>query len=212
MKDDYLAMLRIFLARHGQNLDNARGILNGRRDEPLTDLGIAQARVVADKIRNANLHFEHIYCSPLSRAADTAAVIAETVRGPEPVVWPELTERDFGAMTGQEQSRIAELCAPDIVETGTITYFLRPSGAETFPDLLTRAEMLLDKLRARHKDGDVLLVTHGDFGKMIYAKYYSLDWRDVLMLFHFGNSELLLLSEDSNPDQAHVFEILQHNL
>lgn len=114
-------------------------------------------------------------------------------------------------MSGKEQSRIEELCAPDIIKTETITYFLSPEGAETFPDLLKRAESLLSTITEKYNDGSVSLVTHGDFGKMIYAQYYGLDWKDVLTLFHFGNSELLLLSEDSEAGEAHVFTILQHN-
>ena len=44
-------MLNIYLARYGQNQDNANGILNGHRDLPLTELGIAQAEEVAIKIK-----------------------------------------------------------------------------------------------------------------------------------------------------------------
>ena len=51
-----------------------------------------------------------------------------------------------------------------------------------------------------------------DIGKMIYAAYYGLDWLEVLKLFHFGNSELLELSETSGPGDTHVFNIEQHNL
>ena len=122
-----------------------------------------------------------------------------------------MIERDFGVMSGKEQSRIEELCAPDIIKTETITYFLSPEGAETFPDLLKRARVLLNELSDKYKDGSILLVTHGDFGKMIYAEYYRLDWKDVLTLFHFGNSELLLLSPDSSAGEAHVFKIIQYN-
>jgi broad specificity phosphatase PhoE len=57
----------------------------------------------------------------------------------------------------------------------------------------------------------VLLVTHGDFGKMIYAAYYDLDWEEVLKQFHFGNSEVLLLAKNSPPEKAHVFETSQFN-
>ncbi len=46
---------------------------------------------------------------------------------------------------------------------------------------------------------------------MIYASYYNLEWENVLKLFHFGNSELLLLAPDSRPEDAHVFTIQQHN-
>lgn len=141
----------------------------------------------------------------------TAEIISEVNNFAAPIVEEDLIERNFGIMSGLEQSRIEEFCAPNVIKTDTITYFLSPEGAETFPDLLARAERLLDSLRESYSNGSILLVTHGDFGKMIYAKYYSLDWKDVLTLFHFGNSELLVLSPDSEAGEAHVFTILQHN-
>lgn len=203
--------MKLYLARHGQNEDNANGILNGHRDLPLTDIGIAQAVEVGEKIKEAGLHFDAVLCSPLIRAKRTAEIIAEVNKLTAPTVEPLLIERDFGVMTGIEQTRVEELCSPDVIKTETINYFLSPEGAETFPDLLKRAAELLEKLDATYKDESLLLVTHGDFGKMLYAQYYGLDWKDVLTLFHFGNSELLLLSEDSAPGEAHVFTILQHN-
>ena len=42
-------MLNIYLTRHGQDEDNAKSILNGRRNMPLTDKGIKQAKEVAQK-------------------------------------------------------------------------------------------------------------------------------------------------------------------
>jgi broad specificity phosphatase PhoE len=204
-------MLTFYIARHGQNVDNEKGILNGHRDEPLTEKGIAQAQELSQSIKQNNLIFDHIFSSPLSRAFKTAEIVAKSGAGPRPVVMPELIERDFGVMTGIEQSRIAELCAPEIIQTNTITYFLSPEGAETFPDLLIRANKVLADLEKRFSDGRILLVTHGDFGKMLYAAYYKLDWKDVLLQFHFGNSELLLLSQDSSPEDYHIVKIEQFN-
>lgn len=204
-------MLKIYLARHGQNEDNANGILNGHRDLPLTDKGIEQAEEVAAEIAAAKMSFSHIYASPLSRAFRTAEIISRGINGPKPEVEPLLIERDFGVMTGKETVHITELCAPDIIQADPITYFLSPEGAETFPDLVDRAHRLLRKIQGTHKDGSILLVTHGDFGKMVYAAYYNLPWREVLLQFHFGNSELILLSPESPADDAHVFTIEQHN-
>ena len=204
-------MLKIYITRHGQNEDNANGILNGHRDKPLTAKGIEQAQEVAHKIRENHLHFDTIYTSPLVRASKTAEIIADTIDGPKPIVEPDLIERDFGIMTGIENTRIEEMCGPDILKTEIITNFLSPEGAETFPDLLKRGRKPLKKIEGKHKDGSVLLVTHGDFGKMVYAAYYNLGCQEVLELFHFGNSELLLLSADSEPGEAHVFTIMQHN-
>ena len=211
VSDTIKSMLKIYLARHGQNEDNANGILNGHRDLPLTDTGIVQAAEVANKIKDEGLVFDAVLSSPLSRAFKTAEIISEINDFPKPTVMNELIERDFGVLTGREQSRIEELCAPDVLKTELITYFLSPEGAETFPELLARANKLLKSLAGTYKDGSILLVTHGDFGKMIYASYYNLDWKDVLTLFHFGNSELLLLSQDSLPEDAHIFRIPQHN-
>jgi broad specificity phosphatase PhoE len=114
-------------------------------------------------------------------------------------------------MTGKKTSDIEQMCSPDIIKTETITYFLNPEGAETFPQLLERADKILNFVKAKHSDGSILLVTSGDVGKMIYAKYYNLDWKTILKQFHFGNCDLLLLSEDSPATDSHVFRIEQHN-
>jgi|SRR3989344_4750852 len=204
-------MLKIYLARHGQNIDNQNGILNGHRDEPLTDKGIEQAYETAGKIKDTGLTFDFIYSSPLQRAFETAKIISETIDAPYPLKEDLLIERNFGIMTGKKISDIEPLCAPDIIKTETVTYFLSPEGAETFPDLIDRAGKLLDKINVTHKMGNVLLVCHGDLGKMIYAKYYHLSWETVLTQFHFGNCDLLLLAPDSPAEDSHVFKIKQHN-
>lgn len=114
-------------------------------------------------------------------------------------------------MTGKPVSSILELCSPDVLETGHINYFLSPVGAETFPDLIVRGKKLLDKIDKEYNKKKILLVTHGDMGKMIYTSYYGLEWRDVLIDFHFGNSEMLLLSKEISKDDAHIFKIQQHH-
>ncbi len=205
--------MKIYIARHGQDEDNASGILNGHRNMPLTGQGRRQAEEIAHKIRSAQLQFDAILSSPLLRAWDTAGTIARAIDGPTPRREPLLIERDFGVMSGERTSDIAVLCAPDIMYTDTITYFLNPEGGESFPVVLKRAEKMLALLRGDFSSDDsILLVCHGDIGKMLYAAYYGLEWRDVLQQFHFGNSELILLSDTSSAEEAHVFTIDQHNL
>jgi len=204
-------MLKIYLTRHGQNEDNIAGILNGHRDLPLTQKGIEQATEIATKIKEAGINFDFIYSSPLIRAFKTAEVISETTNSPEPTKEPFLIERNFGIMTGEKVSDIEKMCAPNILKAEIITYFLEVKGAETFPELMSRARILIDKIQKTHTDGNILLVTHGDFGKMVYAEYYNLDWKTTLTKFHFGNCDLLLMSKDSVAKDAHVFKIEQWN-
>lgn len=204
-------MLKIYLARHGQDEDNLAGILNGHRDMPLTEKGLEQAHLSAERIKEEGISFDKIYASPLQRAYKTAEIIADTLGLDNPEVLDDLIERNLGVMTGTEIATIEERCAPNILKTETVTYFLKAEGSEDFSQLLERAKRCLEEIRAKHTDGNILLVAHGDIGKMIYAAYYNLDWKKVLEQFHFGNTELLELSEDSTPESSHVFTVEQHN-
>ncbi len=229
-------MVNLYLARHGQDEDNAEGILNGHRDRPLTYLGRQQAREVGNKMKEAGFVFaspaisetllttrlKSIYTSPLQRAHETARIFADILsqnkkkEEKKVEVLDDLIERNFGVMTGLPASSIVEKCGSDhILATEKINYFLDPEGAETFPDLILRAKRLLSHIQqitANYGENEsILFVTHGDFGKMLYAAYYGLEWDQVLRQFHFGNSEVLLLSQDSPPEKAHVFEAMQFN-
>jgi broad specificity phosphatase PhoE len=204
-------MVKIYIARHGQNEDNANGILTGHRDMPLTSIGQKQAYDLAENIKEAEITFDAVYTSPLVRASKTAEIVCETLGLSKPIVLDALIERNFGTMTGKLVADIEKLCAPDIVKTENTIYFLSPSGAETFPELLNRARHVLDCIHKEHPSGSVLLVTHGDFGKMIYASYYNLPWRDMLTSFYFGNGDLLLLAEGVNPSEPHVLKMKQYN-
>ncbi len=204
-------MNTIYIARHGQNEDNAEGILNGHRDRPLTEIGVNQAKQLAKHILTEGITFAEVFSSPLIRSYVTAEIITDTLGLKKPVVMNELIERDFGIMTGKLISDIEALCAPDIIKTDTITYFLSPNGAETFLAMKERGAKVLQLLSKKDMRGNILLVCHGDIGKMIYASFYNLDWKEVLTDFHFGNSELLLLDHTSEPSQRHVLKLEQHN-
>lgn len=210
----FMIPLHIYLARHGQDEDNAAipPLLNGHRNQPLTAIGVEQANALATDVKGAGFSFDAVYSSPLQRAYKTAEAVTDALGIEKPIVIDALIERDFGVMSGQPATEILNLPPEDILITPTINYFLRAEGAETFPDVIERVKVFLAELVTKHKEGDtVLLVCHGDTGKMIYATFYGLDWREVLKQFHFGNSELLLLSGDSPDEIVHVFRAAQYN-
>lgn len=204
-------MIKIYLARHGQNLDNVNGVLNGHRDEPLTDIGLQQALVLAKNVKEHDLQIGQVFSSPLSRAYKTAEAVTDELGLAKPEKTELLIERDFGIMTGKLIGEIETLCAPEIIKTETVTYFLSPAGAETFPELVARAEKLLDWIKQQEFTENILLVTHGDIGKMIYAVFYKLPWLEVLTQFHFGNTEILLLDEDAVPEFKPLVKVKQYN-
>lgn len=203
-------MVDIYLARHGQSRANAERILAGHIDSPLNEIGRQQAVEVASLAKKAGLRFDFVYCSPLIRAKETAQIIARDTGSPEPNVMDDLIERDFGILTGRPDSDIEKL-GKDIIGTGKIGYFNEVEGGETFPQALQRAKRVLENVRTKHRDGKILLVAHGDIGMMLYAAFHKTPWRETLLHFHFGNSELLLLHEDAKH-KPHVFEIDQRGI
>ncbi|HYH50382.1 MAG TPA: histidine phosphatase family protein [Acidimicrobiia bacterium] len=79
----------IILVRHGQTSANAGGLLCGRADVELTELGARQAKALATAIGTP----ARVISSPLQRARDTAAAFGRPVEIDDR--WIEL---DYGAL------------------------------------------------------------------------------------------------------------------
>jgi probable phosphoglycerate mutase len=96
----------LYLVRHGRTESNVRRLLHGVTDVPLDAHGIRQAELIAERLR-AEADVDVLLSSPLSRALMTARIIGDRI-GLEPVVVPDLTEMDFGALEGATFERIVE--------------------------------------------------------------------------------------------------------
>lgn len=200
-----------YLVRHGQDEDNAGGIMNGHRDSPLTSIGINQAKELAQEIKKINLSIDVVLSSPLKRALNTAEIISQVNNFQKPIIETLLIERECGEMTGTPRNKILEMFGDRVLVTPTINYFLDTHGVETFPELVVRANKLLTEIEARYLNKNILLVSHGDFGKMIFCAYHKLRWQDVLSAFHFGNSEMIKLSPDTELAKSKIISIGQYN-
>jgi broad specificity phosphatase PhoE len=87
----------ILLARHGETTFNAEGRFQGWSPKAvLTEKGRAQARDLAELAAQEDL--AALYCSPLARARETAAIVGERI-GLEPVVDDRFAETNTGDWT-----------------------------------------------------------------------------------------------------------------
>ena len=181
---------KIFLCRHGQDEDNANSLLNGHRDRPLTALGREQAEQVTERIQSKSIDI--IYTSPLQRARVTAETIAQPF-GIRPTILDELIERDFGVLTGRPYEAIYDFANGHILQTEKVTYFLDCDGVESFPQCLARAHKVLARVDQECKGKNVLLVAHGDMGKMLIAARRKMHWSDALCMQYIANTEVIQL-------------------
>ncbi|WP_211298418.1 histidine phosphatase family protein [Kineococcus rhizosphaerae] len=138
------------LVRHGETDWNRDGRLQGRTDIPLNDTGRAQAQALAEQLKSQG--WAAITSSPLSRARETAQIIAAELGLELLPPHDDLVERQFGEAEG---GTLAEL-------RGRFPNGERP-GQEPWDDVVARGAAALRRLRAEHGDVPLVVVAHGTF-------------------------------------------------
>ncbi len=91
-------MTNFFMVRHGETEWNRLGKIQGVSDIPLNENGRRQAAELGVDLQNYEV--ERIGTSPLSRAQETAQILAESLKLEVPLVIPGLIERDYGEAEG----------------------------------------------------------------------------------------------------------------
>ncbi|MDQ0757337.1 histidine phosphatase family protein [Arthrobacter sp. B3I4] len=137
------------LIRHGQTDWNAERRLQGSTDIPLNDVGRAQARDAVAALSGSG--WDAVVSSPLSRAAETADLIAAGLGLSVARRVPELTERSYGPAEGmQDGPELDKLRIPGGFR-----------GAESEADAANRGLAVLEELAEEYRGCRVLVVTHG---------------------------------------------------
>jgi broad specificity phosphatase PhoE len=142
-------MTNFFLVRHGETDWNRLGRIQGATDIPLNDTGRDQARATGEKMQGRK--WDVIFSSPLSRALETANIIASCIGLPEPTPVPDIVERNYGeaeGMTGPE----LEAFYPDDTPV---------PGRETREAVKDRVLAAMHSIAAANKGKNVIIVAHG---------------------------------------------------
>nr|WP_231386234.1 MULTISPECIES: histidine phosphatase family protein [unclassified Arthrobacter] len=137
------------LVRHGQTDWNAQRRLQGATDIPLNDVGRGQARDAVAVL--SGFEWDAIVSSPLSRAAETADLIAAGLGLSVARRVPELAERNFGPAEGLQ-------AGPEL-EALRIPNGFR--GAESEDEAAGRGLAALEALAEEFRGRRVLAVAHG---------------------------------------------------
>lgn len=148
--------------RHGQSTWNEARRWQGQADPPLSELGRAQARRVAERLRAEPI--TALYASDLRRALETAQIIGEQL-GLEPRPDPRLRELDLGAWSGLTGEEIA-VRFPEQFRAWQAHEAVRPGGGELFDEMQERAVKAVQEIVAAHPGETVCIVTHGG---VVYA-------------------------------------------
>jgi broad specificity phosphatase PhoE len=157
---------RLILIRHGETDWNVARRYFGVSDVPLNDNGRRLAEETARALFSESI--SAVYTSDLSRAAETARIIAaernllvfEDVR---------LREMDFGPFEGMTYDEMMTRKRPAAVAWIDDPFTCTLPGAEPFDKLKGRVESFLSDL-LQHRSGEsVVVVTHGGPFRVFWA-------------------------------------------
>jgi probable phosphoglycerate mutase len=150
--------LEIVLVRHGETEWNKLRRIQGQLDVPLNEAGLGQARAVARRLGGAAI--AAVYTSDLVRASQTAAPIAAAC-GLVAQADRRLRERHFGRLQGSYYEAL-QRAQPEYhrrMMSRELDFDL--DGGETIPVLHARVCEVLGEIAARHREGTIVVVTHG---------------------------------------------------
>jgi broad specificity phosphatase PhoE len=156
--------MRVILVRHGETPSNRDHLALGRADPPLSDLGIRQARAVAETIARWSqvTPIDGLYTSPQLRAHQTASIIAGALNRPYPTVLEGLMEMDVGETDGLTSAELRERY-PEFLRgwfsdaAGEVPM----PGGESLAQVQERAWRAIETLREQHPlDASVVAVSH----------------------------------------------------
>ncbi len=154
----------VFL-RHGESVGNAEERFQGQADFPLTEKGRRQAMALAERWLKEKMKFDLVVTSPLSRARETAELIAGKLGVPWEAdsIW---MERNAGYMSGLTREEALELHPePEF----TTPYDAFGESGEGDWELFLRAGKAVHELTKRPA-GKYLIVTHGGLlNKVMYV-------------------------------------------
>ncbi|WP_210036197.1 bifunctional RNase H/acid phosphatase [Pseudonocardia parietis] len=154
--------VRMILLRHGQTALSIERRYSGHGDPELTEAGQAQAvaaaRTIAARLRKQGVEPAAVLSSPLRRARQTAAAVAETTGAPLRVR-DALIETDFGGWEGltfaEARERDAELHGRWLGSAD-----VEPPGGESFRAVGKRVEAERSRIVEEFPGETVIVVSH----------------------------------------------------
>jgi broad specificity phosphatase PhoE len=179
--------VRILLARHGETVFNVEGRWQGQSDSPLTERGLAQARLLADALSQEPL--SAVYSSDLGRAATTAEEVARP-HGLEVTTDPRLREIDVGEWVGLSRAEIEARYGEVLQTWATAPATMRLPGGETLAEAQRRVLAFFDERMPLHLDQTVVVIAHGAIGQAILVRALGRQLSDLWLKQRIDNCQI----------------------
>ena len=165
---------RLFLVRHGATQLTAENRFSGAVGVDLSDEGRDQVRHLANRL--AGDAVQAVYCSPLSRTVETAAILAEPHRL-NPVHRDGLREISHGRWEGLTRDEVETRFPGEYEAWDADPFTFAPEGGESGLAVLARALPVVREIVLGHEGKNVLVVSHKATLRLILSSLLGFDAR-----------------------------------
>jgi broad specificity phosphatase PhoE len=155
----------IILVRHGQTEWNRVERFRGRYDVPLNTTGLDQAKLTANRIAT-RWKPAVIYSSPLSRAMQTAEIIAKKFLF-FPIPTDDLLDINYGLWQGLTPAEAKKQWPKLVTNWYEHPEAVEIPGGETLLQVRNRATPVLNEISSLHPDQEIVLVSHTVVNRLI---------------------------------------------
>jgi 2,3-bisphosphoglycerate-dependent phosphoglycerate mutase len=156
----------LVLVRHGQSEWNLKNLFTGWRDVDLTELGRAEAKTGAEKLKARGVKFDIAFTSALKRAQKTNDIILETLGQSDlkTIRDQALNERDYGDLSGLNKDDARAKWGEEQVHIWRRSYDIQPPGGESLKDTGARVWPYYMHVMQPHvlRGETVLVAAHGN--------------------------------------------------
>jgi len=164
MAQQRIRFTKVSVLRHGESEGNLVPVYQGTcPGTHLTATGKKQAAAAADFLNAGEI--SAIYCSPLDRTKETAAIIAKATGAPV-IVDERLHEVTFGDYEGKtvdfSDLTFVKARRAHKLETNAPESIYHFPGMETFGAVHERISAFLEEVLPRYRGGHIVIVTHAD--------------------------------------------------
>ncbi|MFW5743181.1 MAG: histidine phosphatase family protein [Spirochaetota bacterium] len=189
-----------YFVRHGESESNAEGRIQGHNDSPLSELGRSHAQAAARWLGSREI--DAVLSSPLSRASETADVIARGVGVSAVEKMAELIELDTGRFSGK---RLRDVATEDeeLFRRFRVDSWEAVPDAERIESLQRRARSVWKRLLELAHRGHrrIVCVTHGGMVQWLIKATVGADEQRWMPLFETSNCGVFLFAAQSTmPD------------
>ncbi|MBU4533314.1 MAG: alpha-ribazole phosphatase [Eubacteriales bacterium] len=197
----------LYLVRHGETLWNNVMRYQGHCDIALNETGERQARALADRL--AGEQFAAVYSSDLTRAYQTASIIAQPHGLPVNRL-NSLREIHFGEWEGLSREEIRRRYPKESELWWAQPLYTRLPGGETLAEVRDRAVGSVQSIARNHTGDQVIITAHGGTIRAIVATYLGMDLNEYWRLRQDNAALSIVDVYDDDRGQLRLFNDTTH--